>query len=94
MAKRENWASIAARVEPDGDALRVEIEELRDDVDRLTVQRDRAVADARRYRWLIQQNPDAVACIAWKCKAACRYGDPTRAIDAAMRAETKERTHG
>ena len=59
---------------------------LLEDVVRLTRERDEALVDARRYRWVRHRNPDAVATIAWGCKAACRYPDPDRAIDAAMKA--------
>lgn len=65
---------------------RERVQELAAQVARLTHERDAALADARRYRWLRARNPDVLATVAWCCKAACRYPDPDRAIDAAMAA--------
>ena len=59
------------------------------EIARLRVELDTLRQDARRYRWLVQENSDAVACIAWRYRSACKYGDPDQAIDAAMAQEAQ-----
>ena len=48
------------------------------------------VRDAARYRWLRAQSPGAVCAIAWRVKAACAFGTPDEATDAAMAALPNE----
>lgn len=40
--------------------------------------------DADRYRWLREKAPDVVCSVAWSIPAACNYGAPDEAVDAAI----------
>lgn len=46
--------------------------------------------DAARFRWLVETDPEAVAMIAWRVRAACAHEDPRKAIDAAMKKRKKK----
>lgn len=42
---------------------------------------------AARYKWLRNRAPDTIASIAWSVPAACLFGAPDQAVDAAMEAK-------
>lgn len=51
--------------------------------DRYPERREQA-KDAKRFRTLFALNPGVLASIAYSIDAACEFGDPLQAIDAAV----------